>query len=304
MYTHIKRRIHFYRVRVVNPVDSGDEDTPEFDPRAACDAIDQLPFTVGERYFDLDDERAVCVWPMCTSTQVRMGVGIIRRSNFPLLERAGVVYPMQMHENESMVEQIHVAFFRDNIVVAEYNHFGPRMSALSKYLERRIPNQPRIEFDHLVNPSVVEKLQHLEDVRLVDIKIKRGYAEILRDADQSVPAAIRSVGEMYNASTIALTLQAASRRKLNSSVRDFIRRMASNPMLKDGATRAIVAGTDDRTGEELAVDLLKDHLVFDQKVLKADPRYKVVNSDEMLSALNYAYSRMESELEKATTLEF
>ena len=58
----------------------------------------------------------------------------IRRTGLPQLEQAGTVSDLKIADNAGLVEAVHVVFFPDNIVGADFNFYGPRLSRLGYYL--------------------------------------------------------------------------------------------------------------------------------------------------------------------------
>jgi hypothetical protein len=66
----------------------------------------------------------------------------IRSDNWPYFSRQGTVTPLDAmlaaQDDDGIADLTHFGIFPGNIVVAIYNHFGPRMSGLSRYLRDRL----------------------------------------------------------------------------------------------------------------------------------------------------------------------
>ena len=107
--------------------------------RPALDAIDSLPFTNdahGRYEFDADGN-ALSIRRHNTAPNVTLQFGRVRRNGLPMLEQAGNISDLVLDADAGLLEAIHVVFFPNNIVGAEYNHFGPRVSRLGSYLHEK-----------------------------------------------------------------------------------------------------------------------------------------------------------------------
>ena len=116
--------------------------------------------------------------------QTRLRMGLIRRSGLPRVEDAGRVLPLAIASTQGLVEQTHLVFFDKGIVGGEFNFYGPRPSRLADYLEQKVPHFPRISLDILLNRDSTEQLAHLRDVRLIDLRLRKDYVDVLADADE------------------------------------------------------------------------------------------------------------------------
>ena len=182
----LERKIHFYRADT--GVDGGGRPLP-FDPAPALTAIAGLPFADGPagRYMVGDDGNAVCVWPGGGRALQTLRFCQIRRTGLPQLEQAGTVSDLNIAADAGLLEPVHVAFFPDNIVGADFNFYGPRLSRLGYYLRVKSGNAvPLASFYPLLRHDVAEQLDHLTELRLFDLKVKASYVEIVRQADASL----------------------------------------------------------------------------------------------------------------------
>ena len=131
----LERKIYFYRADI--GTDEGGQPLA-FDPSPALDAIDSLPFTNdahGRYEFDAD------------------GNALSIRRQCPEHQKA----------------QHHVVFFPDNIVGAEYNHFGPRVSRLGSYLHKKSSEAvARAAFRPILRGDAAKQLDRLSDLRVLD----------------------------------------------------------------------------------------------------------------------------------------
>ena len=124
----LERKVYFYRADI--GTDEGGQRF-SFDPSPALDAIDSLPFTNdahGRYEFDADGN-ALSIRRHNTVPNVTLQFGRVRRNGLPMLEQAGNISDLVLDADAGLLEAIHIVFFPNNIVGAEYNHFGPRVSS-------------------------------------------------------------------------------------------------------------------------------------------------------------------------------
>ncbi len=62
-----------------------------------------------------------------------------RGEGWPMLARATSLAPFTAAAGQHLAELIHIVFFDDNIIGAEYHHYGPRVPALAGYLAEIVP---------------------------------------------------------------------------------------------------------------------------------------------------------------------
>src|SRR5205823_14209902 len=147
-----------------------DEDTEAIlDPIAVRDAVQRS--NTGDRYQELDDNEATCVWPESAGGRVALTIGGVRRSGLPWLEDAGNVLPLSIGDRQGLVEQTHMVFFDDGIIGAEFNFYGPRPKRLIGFLREKCPDVPPFQLDMLLNFDAAEQVKNLEDIRLIQLRV-------------------------------------------------------------------------------------------------------------------------------------
>jgi hypothetical protein len=124
-----------------------------------------------ERYLDADADSVLLPIvdhvPPTGRTLGRLRFFRVRRSNLPAVEEAGSLSDLPIAEAAGLAEPTHIVFAPDRVVVAEYNHFAPRMSALAYYLRLKLDRM--VEFGTFIQDEVLEQLDRLGDVRLVQL---------------------------------------------------------------------------------------------------------------------------------------
>lgn len=295
----VERRIYFFRWRVTA---SDEEQAHEFEPHVAARLIEDLDFGNRDRYLEIDEGNDLCVWTWPGAVRPRVCLGVVRRSGLPQIEEDGDVLPLPITPEQGLVEQTHVVFLPNNIVGAEFNFYGPRLSRLAWYLEEKFPDDlPPVTFDLLLREDVQEQLAHLADVRLVQLRLHRSFFDLARQADQSLFDAFRAAGAASDASTVEVVLRHGrySRESLPERVLNWVRVLAKEPRTREGAEVFKVRGRDDRTQGVENFDLLRDQLVTSRQVVRHGERERAVDSESMFQAIETAYDDLRESLERA-----
>lgn len=247
----LERKIHFYRADV--RVDGGGRPLP-FDPVPALTAIGALPFADGarSRYLGDDSGNAVCAWPGAHGRLPSLLFCQIRRTGLPQLEQAGNVTDLDIAANAGLMEPVHVLFFPDNIVGADFNFYGPRLSRLGYYLHVKSARAtPLAVFHPLLRLDVAEQLNHLAELRLFDLKLKASYIETVRQADASLGDAFAANTRVLdgNVDELQLVLRPtkATRRQALQRLINPLRALVRAHDLRDNAQRFQVAGKREDT---------------------------------------------------------
>jgi hypothetical protein len=293
----VERKVYFYRARIEQA--DGAPAAPPFNSRETCDAVSRLQFVSGDRYLHFADGDSLAVWPKQTGTRSGLIIGSLRSSGLPELEQDGQFKKLQVGDTERIAEKTHVVFFENNIVGVEFNYYGPRVSRLSYYL--RTKDVAKVEFDPLLNRDVQDQLKHLQDVRVLDLRLRRDGLDLLREGQESLPAALRGLSEKVDAPIVELILRQPprSRKAFGSAMLDFVKTLAGMPQTREAAGLFKVHGKHDQTKKVEVFDLLEDKFVSQRTVPKEGTKHRVINSDSMFSEIESAYAELRSQLEQS-----
>lgn len=302
----LERKIHFYRADT--GVDGGGRPLP-FDPAPALTAIAGLPFADGPagRYMVGDDGNAVCVWPGGGRALQTLRFCQIRRTGLPQLEQAGTVSDLNIAADAGLLEPVHVAFFPDNIVGADFNFYGPRLSRLGYYLRVKSGNAvPLASFYPLLRHDVAEQLDHLTELRLFDLKVKASYVEIVRQADASLGDAFAANARVLDGEVEELELVLKpSKDARHGALQRLIaplKALVRGRELRENARRFQVRGKHDETGKVEVIDLLRDQLIARKQILRLGERSRAVNSTSAFEAIRAAHDELGDDLRRAASL--
>src|SRR5215475_12867447 len=91
----VERKVYFYRLIVGTSLPR-----PTFDHPRAAQLIDQLSFIDGQRNLEIENGNALCIWPSQATGNVKLRMGIIRRSALPDIEEADNITPLSILEGQ------------------------------------------------------------------------------------------------------------------------------------------------------------------------------------------------------------
>lgn len=288
----LERHIYFYRIGLFTPGRTASA-AQAFDPTPF---LDRLPAVLAtdDRYLETGD-RVTCCFPDSGSVRPRVRVANIRRSALPQVESGGVLTPLAIDERSGLAEQIHVAFFDQDVVGAEFNFYGPRPWRLAEYLHRKC-GAPLLTIEPLLRPDVMALLDQLEDVRIMTLRIRRDTIDDVRLVDESLGAAFARTAQWAPDMEIVLRKQPHAREPLPERVLGAVRRLAGSEEVRRGARTFRVTGRRSDTGDISVVDILKSDLVATRRILRAGPRQRTLDSADAYAAIEDAYVELRDEI--------
>lgn len=301
----LERKIHFYRA------DVGHDNSGKplaFDPALALQEIEKLPFTegIGGRYGQYTDGNEVCLLPTPPGSSEMLRFCLVRRSGLPQVERSGSFKDLDLEPDAGLSEPIHIVFFANNIVGAEYNHHGPRISRLGEYLHTKSNKFiQQVRFLPLLRQDIADQLNNLTEIRLFELKIRPSYIAAVRQADQSLADALEANGRVVDAPE---TLQIVARSSTGGRESTLTRLMApvrgllSRDDLRANVEHFKVSGKRRDTGRVAPIDLLNAHLIANKRVVRVSERSRVVESVSAFEAIREARDELADQIADASAV--
>jgi hypothetical protein len=227
----------------------------------------------------------------------------IRRADLPQVEAGGLLAPLPMSPDAGLAEQIHITFFPNNVVGSELNFRGPRVSRLGPINNVRAFGA-RIEIRPLFRDDAVRQLDEMGELRMARLKLRRGAGPLLNRIDQSLAEAFERTAEFSADADVDLVFRRPprSRESLPDRVRNAFRAMANSEDLRHGARAIQLEGRNLQSGEFEVVDLLEQDLVTTRRILRSDPRSRVLDTASAYEAIASAYDELLPEITRAGTI--
>jgi len=304
----INRKVFFYRVNAgVNP-DTGEPRQINFHP--SVQHLNGLPFTSDGRYLDTSDGKQLCCWPDNSQLPFRFRLANIRRGQHPPVENEGTFSPLVLGAGRGLAEITHLILFPDGICGAEFNFYGPRASQLSFYFALKLKNLcSGFRLASIARPDLEARLASLNDIKLLDLKVRASFAATLAQADEDLGAALEANIKAVNArpeDEFELTFTRKKSKKLGdrsmpAAFMEGVRKLARMPNLKEQVSIFKVGGTGG-AGSRF-VDILHEQFTAEKLIQPASNESGGVDSASMYAAIEEAYAEMKEQLSSASEIE-
>ncbi len=196
----VTRKILFYRIDAGFHPDTGNPRVVRFGH--AITQLNALPFASGTngRYLD-GSGKQICLWADKNDSPFHLKLANIRRTQHPPVENAGTFSKLEIARGGGLAEITHMVIFPNRICGAEFNFYGPRASQLPVYAATKLAGTvPPFRLNSLMRPDLEQRLADINDVGLLDLKIRASYAQTLTRANHDLGAAFQAAISLANGS--------------------------------------------------------------------------------------------------------
>jgi hypothetical protein len=294
----VERRIMFFFADVGE--DEAGDPLP-FDEEAHLKALSQLQG--GDRYYSLADGRVVCAW--ATPKEGRLRVGNIRRNDLPQVEQDGKLKGLGLPADAGLAEQMHVVFFDDNIVGADFNFYGPRMSSVATYLKLRGNAPANLSFDPLVLQDIGPLIARINEVTMFRLRIRPSFMDELKKADETLHAAFEAAEKVSDAGEIELVVRIKPHARdgmLSKGLKAIVNKLRRSSEIGDQVSKFVIGGRDETGAKVEDVDILKNLITASKKVLKSGERTRAVQAESAFEAIEQARDELREQIAAARRL--
>ena len=226
-----------------------------------------------------------------------------RDQALPLLARGTSLEPLEIAVDRSLAELTHAVFFPNNIIGAEYNHYGPRVSGLAEYFRHRateyLPAHGGVHLARLVGAEALSILEGAKQIRALTVRIAPqalGSWEAQRYF--SSREALQEIASGYGAQDFELTWgsrDGLSRDKVLGLVRWAVG--GGHGSVSKGVAR--VRLQDDTIAP---VNLLKSYLGLPREMRTTSPTSRSIADDSAHREIIASYHEIEHRLRDATAM--
>jgi len=221
------------------------------------------------------------------------------------VETTGDITPLEISLASGLVEVVHVVFFPDNIVGADFNFYGPRLTRLGSYFGSKAAAVcSDIQFEPLLRLDVTERLRRLGEIRLFALKVKTSYLDELMDADRDLFRALKAAQRISKASEMEIVLGAKPRSHewLDRATLGVANRLSRRANLRQEARKFVVKGFNRDTGEIDEIDVLSDELITTKRISRLRPRTRALDPESAYSAIELARRELGQDLNRAASV--
>jgi hypothetical protein len=292
-----QRKIYFCKAQhLTNP-----QASPALDSVALIQALNQLPGTADfylEEGDQAGDQQLCAVVDKQTAPQ-RVRFYRVRRSDLPETEAAGQFRALQLGAQDGLAESIHMVFFDDDVVGAEYNHWGPRATIFGRFIRERCSQQIRLRY--LIQANVIEQILNLPEIRKLRIKVEPSAAAAL-GAEGSGLGELLDVGEFFERGRyVDLTLAANPEdQAFTDRVKGVLRWLRQRDAIEQIDAFDVYGKTED---EELqSLSLFSDRVIVQKEIARESPRSRALDKDSAYAAVESAYRELQAEIRRGSTI--
>ena len=211
---------------------------------------------------------------------------------------------LNIADEQGLLEAIHVVFFENNIVGADYNHFGPRVSRLPFYMGKKandeIPN--RIRVTNLVRGDPAAVLDTLAGLHLLDLSVIPTHVEVVQQHNRGLGGALAASAEITEEpEVVSLNIKASRNTEpgLLQDIGDALRAMARNEEFRAGAKKLRIQGRRQGQRKIETFDLLKDDITASVQMIRLNPRGRALDPNHAYAQIVAAYKELYDDIQKA-----
>lgn len=301
----VSRKIHFYAADVGVDPDTGR--LLPFDPTPALRHIDGMPLAGEDRVLHLPEGRTAYCWVDSDSAPQKLRLGNIRNSSLPSEFFEGELGPLPLRRRGGLADPIHVVFFENNIVGADYNFHGPRISGLQKYLAVKAHEWcHNLSLGVLVDPETYTRLDRFEELRILDLRMRPADAEVLLQGhSRGLAGTFGSANELLNEDAqleLVLRPRSHSRGGIGSGILETVKGMFLNEDVRNNMSRFRVQGINQQGETEDFIDLLSDDLTVRKNMIKQGGRSRAVEADSAYQAITEAHDELRHKFDRASRM--
>lgn len=250
-----------------------------------------------QAYMSIEDSDVVRVWiDESQAFPLRLKFGVTRRTSLPPTERAGVLADLNLPPDQGLSELIHCVFYENAIVGIEFNFYGPRPSKLAAYIQEK--TSMLVKFVPLVSRRAAEQLARYNSLSLFQLKVKSVVLDEVRQASETVAGLLENIADYNGVETIEIRVGTRARTddvldgRILRGIRSFVRNFTEWGSVK----KMTVKGTDGETGRDVEIDLLSEHLMSQQQVVRIGERSRAVQSESAYGAIDAAARELHREI--------
>lgn len=254
-------------------------------------------------YLSLGQDQSLGIWPQ-PDKPGRLVLGAVRRNGLPDIEQAGQRSPLDLDDDQNLLECTHAMLFKNGVLGAEFNFHGPRVTRLSQYLEE-ICCLPRLSIEPIIKSEAAEKLARMGAIKRFELKIHRDQLTQLKRAERSLFEAFEVLHQESEAPLITVSLQQERYGKngLGDRVRGMVNAIATSKNFRQNCERFVVRAYDKDSERTEKFDFLNDLMIQEEEVLPENPRSRAVDSDSMFKAIRKAYGRVKDVVPELASME-
>lgn len=286
------KKIYFYRIFMKKAGNLVDSDT-------VFSAINLLPFSNQGRYLELQNKNAQCMFVEPIINPLRANIGLIREKDLPMTEQNGIMDFLNLPPGVRLIESTHFVAFPNNVIGAEYNYFGPRISCLKYYIPTKVPNLvDEVELVPLMRHDFMEQISKIGGIKKFRLKVHSDNIGFIEKFNSNIYNMFKLAHkEAPDTEEVEITLNLSH--GMNLSILDNLPIWLRNPDVLANLLVLKLHAKNKETERMEDFDLLQEYILSVKPVIKKDELHRSVDKISMYNAIESSYDELKSEINSA-----
>ena len=261
----------------------------------ALEGTDDFYLTEG----DTADEQSLCAVVDRSNAPQRIRFYRVRRRNLPETEASGVFEALELGERSGLAESIHLVLFDDEVIGAEYNHYGPRTSTFGTFLAERAALDAVIR--PLIRSDVIDQILAMDEIRRLRLKVETSAVGALKQHTGGLGGAL-DAAELFSAGryvdvTLATTPGDAT---FTDRVKALFHALRDSGSIDHLQAAEVYGQRSDGLFDTLNV--MKEVLTVTAEIDRESPRSRALDREAAYEAVEAAHERLAGEIEAGGTI--
>ena len=295
-----KRNVFFYEIRPTRRMDV----EWRLDVSGLVEALDvlsdeqrirEVPGETGDSY--------EFVQVIQTGTNPAIAYVRCRDHGLPMLAREAILEPLTIAADRQLAELTHAVFFDHHVIGAEYNHYGPRLSSLVRYLADKVPqclpSNNRISVAPLINTQLLVLLRDAPTIKSISLTMAPQLLDSV-DAARHLRSrdALRQISSGYSAQRVGINMHNRSGLDKNEVIGlvDWAFEQGSSLL---SAAHAVVQLAD---GTNPPINLLRSRIGVEREMELIGPNARSIAHQSARAEIMSAFYSLEDQLQEANSL--
>lgn len=295
--TTTKRTINYFEL---NPVLLPEKTLNDFTD--VFDSIIQISKTKSADRFVLNNDKQLYLTEIKVDSINKRVSGkllYIRMDSFPELMNTSddKIRDIEAHEDEGIIETSHfiLSFSKKPLILSlEFNQYGPRVSALTFYLEHFLLKSGvacKIDFNPLVRDDLPSYKQRINRISLVLAKVHKDNVKRINEFDVELFDAIATASNLSETEYVTLQLkydyrQVTDTPRIKAKVMNIISNLIANKDLHSVFSRLIVKAEDESYNNKLREFDLLNIWIKSEVIVQKKPKSKVIVSIDIFDSMS------------------
>ena len=231
---------------------------------------------------------------------------LIRSNDFPLIEHQGNFEEMNLPDGRNLAERTHVKIFENRIVVVAYNHYGPRISQLPRYLEDILkPTKINFHIEPILRTDIADQLKFISSFDSIDVSLHDSTVVTYQQKDKDLFKALHSTipNEAGVKIGVKVSLNSDAPDGYGAMIKSKVNAVLSTPNFRERYKHLSTKGVSSKTEHVEEINLLKDQFMVSKKILKANAKTRALDVEDVYTSIAESYEELKSELEEAITIQ-